>query len=213
MGMRDICQQDTNRVLLVEGINDCHVVMALCQAHQVPETFGIYECGGKEKVLKRLNALISKPDPPQVIGSLLDVDPPSIEGRWDSIKNKLRHYSYPFTDCPDLDGTILESSVDKPKLGFWLMPNNRDLGMLEDFCAELAEPTALAFAKVCVDNAEAQNVTTFKAVHRSKAIIHNYLAWQDEPGRPMGQAITAQALRPQTEIAVKFTNWLTRLFS
>jgi hypothetical protein len=93
------------------------------------------------------------------------------------------------------------------------MPNNRDLGMLEDFCAELAEPTALAFAKVCVENAEAQNVTTFNAVHRSKAIIHTYLAWQDEPGRPMGQAITAQALRPQTEIAVKFTNWLKRLFS
>jgi hypothetical protein len=93
------------------------------------------------------------------------------------------------------------------------MPNNRDLGMVEDFCAELAEPTALAFAKVCVENAEAKNVTTFKAVHRSKAIIHNYLAWQDEPGRPRGQAITAQSLRPQTEIAVKFTNGLKRLFS
>ena len=38
-------------------------------------------------------------------------------------------------------------------------------------------------------------------------------AWQDEPGRPLGQAITKQALRPHTDIAVRFTDWLTRLFT
>nr|WP_254435729.1 DUF3226 domain-containing protein [Dolichospermum sp. UHCC 0260] len=47
----------------------------------------------------------------------------------------------------------------------------------------------------------------------SKAIIHTYLAWQDEPGYPMGQAITKQSLRPHTDIAIKFTDWLTRLFN
>ncbi|MFM6310006.1 MAG: DUF3226 domain-containing protein, partial [Dolichospermum sp.] len=57
--MKDICKQDTDKVLLLEGKNDCHVVMALCKAHQVPETFGIYECGADTEVLKRLNALIS----------------------------------------------------------------------------------------------------------------------------------------------------------
>ena len=43
--MSDVCKQDTDKVLLVEGSNDCHVVMALCTAHDVLETFGIYECG------------------------------------------------------------------------------------------------------------------------------------------------------------------------
>lgn len=46
----------------------------------------------------------------------------------------------------------------------------------------------------------------------SKAVIHTYLAWQDEPDRPLGQAITKQALRPQTDIAVRFTDWLKALF-
>lgn len=207
-----VCKQDTDRVLLVEGDNDCHVVMALCKAHDVPETFGIYQCGSDIGVLKRLNALIIGPNPPQVIGVMLDADNPSVEGRWQSIRGKLQHYSYRFPSKPDADGTVVETSLDEPKLGFWLMPNNQTSGMLEDFCAELAEPESLAFARGCVAQAEDNQVTTFKEVHRSKAVIHTYLAWHDEPGYPLGKAITSQALRPHTDVAVKFTNWLIRLF-
>lgn len=210
--MKDICKQDTDKVLLVEGINDCHVVMALCEAHGVPETFGIYQCGSDDGVLKRLNALIIRPNPPEVIGIILDADKPSVEGRWESIKGKLRHYSYVFPNIPDVNGTVIEGITDQPKLGFWLMPNNQDSGMLEDFCAELAQPVSLAFARECVEQAQERNVTTFKEVHRSKAVIHTYLAWQDEPGYPLGKAITSQALYPDTDVAVRFTNWLRRLF-
>jgi hypothetical protein len=90
--MSDICKQDTDKVLLVEGDNDCHVVMALCAAHNVPETFGIYQCGSDVGVLKRLNALIIRPNPPQVIGVMLDADN-SVVSRWESIKGKLKHYA------------------------------------------------------------------------------------------------------------------------
>lgn len=210
--MEDICKQDTGKVLLVEGDNDCHVVMALCAAHTVPETFGIYQCGSDAGVLKRLNALINRPDPPDRIGVMLDADNPSLVGRWDSIKGKLRHYHYVFPAHPDPNGTFVESAFEQPKLGFWLMPNNQNSGMLEDFCAELAEPSSLQFAQQCVAQAQANNLTTFKLVHQSKAIIHTYLAWHDEPGSPLGRAITKQALRPQTEIAIRFTEWLRQLF-
>ena len=209
--MSDICKQDTDKVLLVEGDNDCHVVMALCAAHNVPETFGIYQCGSDVGVLRRLNALISRPNPPQTIGVMLDADS-SINSRWDSIRGKLRHYSYKFPGTPNANGTIVEDASERPKLGFWLMPNNQDSGMLEDFCAELAEPLSLAFARECVEAANVRNVATFKEVHRSKAVIHTYLAWQDEPGYPLGKSITKQSLRPHTAIAVSFTDWLIQLF-
>ncbi|MFM5887333.1 MAG: DUF3226 domain-containing protein [Dolichospermum sp.] len=211
--MKDICKQDTDKVLLLEGKNDCHVVMALCKAHQVPETFGIYECGADTEVLKRLNALISRPNAPQVIGVMLDADSPSLEGRWASIKGKLNHYSYNLPKIPDQHGTIIKGIEDEPKLGFWLMPNNQDSGKLEDFCAELAEPKSLEFAKECVTKAEINKLTTFQSLHLSKAIIHTYLAWQDEPGYPMGQAITKQTLRSHTNIAINFTDWLRCLFN
>ena len=155
--MDNVCRQDTDKVLLVEGNNDCHVVLALCNAHQVPETFGIYQCGSDIGVLKRLNALILRPDPPEVIGVMLDADNPSLLGRWNRVRGKLRgnNHNYAIPDSPEIDGTIVDNVEDKPKLGFWLMPNNQDSGMLEDFCAELAEPDSLLFAQECVEKAHA----------------------------------------------------------
>jgi len=213
-GNLEVCKADTDKVLLVEGTNDCHVVMALCQAHNVPETFGIYACGSDDDVLKLLNARLRRSNPPQTIGVMLDVDQTSIKIRWESIRSKLRdnNHDYTLPDMPNANGTIVSSSSEQPTLGFWLMPNNQDPGMLEDFCAELAEPTAFAFAQDCVAQAQAQQLTTFPAVHHSKAVIHTYLAWQKKPGSPLGQAITQQALRPRTELAQQFTNWLTQLF-
>jgi hypothetical protein len=210
--MKDLCKQDTDKVLLVEGDNDCHVVMALCKAHQVPETFGIYQCGSDVGVLKRLNALISRPDPPSAIGILLDADN-SAKSRWESIQSKLRNYSYRLPAHSDIYGTVAESDAEEPKLGFWIMPNNQNSGMLEDFCAELADPASLAVAREAVKQAVAMQATTFKAVHESKAVIHTYLAWQDEPGYPLGKSITSQALRSKTEIAIEFTDWLKCLFT
>ena len=208
----NICKQETTRVLLVEGTSDCHVVLALCKAHDLPENFGLYECGSDSAVLKRLNALILSTERPDVIGVMLDADNPSLEGRWRSIKQKLNHHRYQLPDTPAHEGTIIEGPADKPKLGFWLMPDNEVSGMLEDFCARLAEPTAFSFAQDCVEAARQRGLSKFKEVHLSKAVIHTYLAWQDEPGHPLGQAITVQALRPQTEIAIRFTVWLRSLF-
>jgi hypothetical protein len=210
---KDICKQETDNVLLVEGSTVCHVVMVLCKAHNVPKTFGLYECGSDDKVLSRLNALISSPDPPKVICVMIDADQPSLEGRWASIRSKLNQYHYNIPNAPDAAGTILESTTDEPRIGFWLMPDNQKSGMIEDFCAEMAEQNALAFAKECVEGAKQRGLSSFKDAHLSKAIIHTYLAWQNEPGRPLGQAVTMQALKPDTPNAIRFMDWLNRLFN
>lgn len=200
-------------VLLVEGRDDLHVAKFLCIAHAVPKTFSVHACGSDDKVLKSLNGRISQSEPPTVIGVVLDADQAGVENRWKSIRGKLRHYSYDFPDEIANGGTIVEPVDRKPKLGFWLMPDNSRSGMLEDFCAELAEPEACTFARKCVEDAQTHGMTSFKEAHHSKAVIHTYLAWQDEPGRPLGQAITAQALRADSELAKQFSDWLKDLFS
>lgn len=199
--------------MLVEGINDCHVVMALCKAHDVPQTFGLYECGNDDGVLKRLNASILGADHPLAIGVMLDADNPSLETRWQGIRDKIRSHPYELPEAPTVDGTIVVGKGNVPVLGFWLMPDNRTSGMLEDFCAPMAEPTALAFAHACVNEATQRGIGRFREVHRSKAVVHTYLAWQDKPGRPLGQAITAEVLRPHTPEALRFVEWLRRLFA
>lgn len=206
------CKQDSASVLLVEGLNDCHVVLALCKLHQVPDTFGIYECGNDDQSLKRMNALLASPAPPTVIGLVIDADGPDLAGRWASIQNKLSGYNCSLPKVPLPEGTIIEANGTLPRLGFWLMPNNRVDGMLEDFCREMIDVGAAATVEQCLQTAEASGHTSFKRAHRSKAFVHTYLAWQDEPGKPLGQAITAQALRSDTDTARQFVKWLTDLF-
>ncbi len=207
---KDWCKHEGSRVLLVEGKNDCHVIAALCQAHNLPETFGIYQCDGDIKLFKRLDALILSEDI-EIIGIVLDADNPDVNARWRQVQNALNNYDVP--KQPEAQGTIISSQDEKPRLGIWLMPNNQDAGMLEDFLMGLAQPDSLKWARHCVDSAQQQSFSSFKEVHQSKAVIHTYLAWQDEPGSPLGQAITAHALQPNTEIAHQFTNWLNRLFN
>ncbi|HST61263.1 MAG TPA: DUF3226 domain-containing protein, partial [Longimicrobium sp.] len=51
----------------------------------------------------------------------------------------------------------------------------------------------------------------FSPVHRSKALIHTWLAWQEQPGSPMGQAIGKRDLDAQAPQAQRFVAWLQRL--
>ena len=74
MLMKDFCKHEGKKVLLVEGKDDCHVILALCAHFNIPGTFGIYECGSDISLLKRLNALILQPDPPETIGIVIDAD-------------------------------------------------------------------------------------------------------------------------------------------
>ena len=198
------------RVLLVEGRDDCHVVWALCNAYSVPETFGVYVCDGDVILLSRLSALIQRPES-ETIGVVLDADE-NVESRWQSIRDKLQNDLYRLPDVPDPGGTIVDAVEDLPRLGFWLMPNNVDPGMLEDFCRQLAPDDAIAFAEDCVTQAREKSFATFRDAHRSKAVVHTYLAWQDEPGKPLGQSITARVLQPKTAIAATFADWLRALY-
>lgn len=209
--MDDFCKHDGSRILLVEGKNDCHVIMALCKYFNIPETFGIRQCEGDVGVLGTLDAYVPK-RPMEVVGVVLDADTiPAEEQRWLKFTTIMKEHGYSLPDKPVPSGTILEKE-GSPKIGVWIMPDNQKRGMLEDLLLEMVPPVSVTQARECVQSAEASGHTTFKQVHRSKAEIHTYLAWQDEPGMPMGRAITNRALDPNTVTAHAFKNWLFAMF-
>lgn len=211
------CSHTGKKVLLVEGSTDCHVVMAMCAIHKVEiDLFGIYDCGSDNQALRRLNALINASDTtqPSIIGLMLDADQQGTESRWQSIRRKLEDKPYSLPNEPVLSGTIIDpTDPEYPRLGFWLMPNNRDVGMLESFINEMIPIEHLDSVKRVLAIARQEGCSTYKDVHQDKAIVHTYLAWQHEPGRPIGQSITARILQPETPTAYSFTGWLTSLFS
>lgn len=94
------------------------------------------------------------------------------------------------------------------------MPNNRVPGILEDFVAGLipADDALLLKAEHVVVEIERKGLQRYKLTYHAKALIHTWLAWQEIPGRPMGQSITAHSLLHDTAIAMSFIKWLNRLF-
>ena len=202
--------------LLVEGNDDQHVVWTLCEKHHIPESFDVIDCESVENVLKAFGVRLKIVDNNQRIGIVVDADV-NLKSRWDSIVSILKKtgkYDCATIELPQ-DGLILEpTDTTYPKIGIWLMPDNNQNGMLEDFMTALAAPDDVLMKKSedVLTELEKEGIQKYKPVHRSKAKIHTYLAWQDTPGRPMGQAITANILNADSELAVKFANWLKELF-
>lgn len=204
-------KHDGPRVLLVEGKNDCHLISSLCRHYDVPQSFGLHDCGSDEYALKTLSALIAGAEPKEAIGIVLDADNPNLQGKWHAVRDRLMARGYEISEEPHPDGTMAKAE-GQPTVGVWLMPDNKVDGMLEDFCRQLATPAAIEFAEQCVKQANESGHSTHKDAHLAKATIHTYLAWQDEPGMPMGQAVSAKALDANQPIAQRFHQFLRALF-
>ena len=203
--------------LLVEGNNDRHVVWALCNQHQVQETFSVEtpgeNSGGVEDLLKSIPVRLKIPGL-RTLGVILDADQ-NLARRWDAICERLRKAGYSdLPPYPEPNGTIIEVN-QMPRIGIWLMPDNELPGMLENFVSHLIpddDPLKTKTEDV-LRQIENENLQRYSLAHHQKAFIHTYLAWQETPGQPMGQAITARVLNYNQPLAQNFVQWLNRLFN
>ena len=145
---------------------------------------------------------------------ILDADTTAggVEKRWSDITSKLvrHHYDLPF--APSESGTVLPAIPHKPRIGVWLMPNNRDVGSLEDFLLTMVDEPSKTAAANCLESARQAGIAGFKEAHRSKALVHTYLAWQNPPGLPLGLSISSHALKSDSNLCHAFVGWLNNLF-
>lgn len=202
--------------LLVEGKNDQHVVWALCERHRIAETFTVElpddEEGGIDGLIASIPVRL-KISRLRALGIIIDADQ-NLQGHWDSVCRHLTQAGYQnLPPQPEIDGFIT-TPADKPRVGVWLMPNNQLPGMLENFVAHLIpddDPLA-SKAEAILQEIERDDLNRYAILHHPKAYIHTWLAWQEMPGRPMGQAIMAHVLMHDSPLAITFVTWLNRLF-
>ena len=203
--------------LLVEGKNDRHVIWALCNQYQLPEKFSVEipletEGQGIETLLASLPGKL-KDENLRTLGIVVDADE-NVAARWQAVTDRLRNIGYNKIPEKPVTGGWVYQQLELPKVGVWLMPNNRVPGMLEDFVGCLIPEGDILKekAEVILREIEEENLNGYSLVHRPKALIHTWLAWQKEPGTPMGQAITKRVLSSNSSIAEIFIGWLRRLF-
>ena len=205
--------------LLVEGEVDKRVIPYLMEANGVTWKVGdrhvvhIQSFGGVDELLKPgvIGAELQA-SKLEALGVLVDANGDALR-RWDQIKDRICDQ---FGDLPD---EIPESGLDVvhpvgPRFGIWIMPDNRFSGMLEDFLVRLIPENSrnlYELAENCVAEAE-RNGAPFRETHRTKAQVHTWLAWQDEPGKQLHQAVDHGVLKPDKPESQAFVKWFRQLF-
>lgn len=199
-----------NQKLLVEGNDDQHILWAICEKYKLPQNFDVIDCKGIDPLLTKIPVYL-KTHGLQSIGIIIDADE-NLENRWNALKSRLSQ-TFPIPDTFPKEGLIVKNE-EGIKLGVWIMPNNEEKGMIEDFIRFLIpeDDKLLPEINKFLSEIEAKGIHKYNEIHCSKAKIHAWLALQERPGVPMGQAITKRYLTTGTEGFKVFLTWLKKLF-
>ena len=203
----------------MEGKTDRGVIAGLMEANGVPwprppaSPVFIDARGSVDEILKPevLKAELGASGL-EALGVVVDANGNAAD-RWDDIRTWCNGE---FKDLPDripAEGLAVVRPGG-PRFGVWIMPNNRFTGMLEDWLVGLIPEGSgplYELARRCVSEAKRQNAR-FKPVHRTKAEIHTWLAWQDEPGLRLYDAVKHGVLDPKQPGSEPFVQWFKGLF-
>ena len=211
------------RVLLVEGKDDQHVLWNLFKVRTIPDAFVVEtpnltndnaDNGGVETLLDSIPTRLRTADL-ECLAVMVDADDNATD-RWLAIRQRLVNAGMDnIPRVPSTGGTILELLLPpeprRPiRFGAWIMPNNQSEGMIEDFVAQMIRKDDDMLPRVD-DFLESipEQQRRFIPNHQSKARIHSWLAIQEGPGKPMGQAIGAKKYLDTNQSGVdSFLNWI-----
>lgn len=210
------------RVLLAEGKDEQFALPELLELGGIPwpersPPIFIAECGGVEALLDRdgVHAEL-KASGLKALGLVVDAngDPAA---RWQRIHALMTCGDAPlrpgFPEQPDPAGTIHELP-GQPRFGVWLMPDNLRAGMFETLLAQLRAANVALDAHVLDALTVARtHGAPYRDVHRDKAALHTWLAWQDPPGQAIITAAKARAFDTSVPAFAPFIAWARRLFA
>ena len=210
--------------LHVEGTDDVHVVKHLLFRHGIdcpikghpeadisPNVPEIRKAGNKDAVLAAIGTAVPVSNG-RSIGFVLDADIEP-QDRWRSVCGRLQGFGLELPDEIPPGGFVDDVAEFGARVGVWLMPDNQRTGALEHFLQDLVDDNDALHPLAETSTAEAKdNGATFPELDRRKAVLHTWLAWQEEPGLPYGTAITARYFRHDSPAALAFVDWYRRVF-
>lgn len=199
-----------DRVLLVEGQDDKHVVQHLCvQCQPMPE-FHIVDKGGIQELLDSIiqEARVSGR---KALGILLDIDD-DLNARWSAVADRFRREDIEVPITPEQTGTLIDGTIRTPRIGIWLMPDNEAPGELEDFVAAMIpdDDPIWPRSKRYIDCIP-EDDRRFTEKKTQRARVYAWLATREDPRR-MGAAIRARDLHVDGALSTNFAEWLRELF-
>ena len=209
--------ESDRHVLIVEGNDDERVIHHIADRIDAVVEFGILSKGGIDPLLAAIERDI-KVSGRDTVGIVADAND-DLNARWQAVTDRIRRAGLgidPPTH-PDPAGTIIRKAARRPRVGIWLMPDNRSSGELEDFVAKMIPrddpvwPRAETYINEIIrDVPRPPRKFTEKKALRAK--VHAWLATREHP-RQMGTAIGARDLAVDVRDCQSFADWLRRLFA
>lgn len=218
----------SNHVLLVEGEGDRGVFEQICNSLQlnpeiqvsIPKNIeGLRN--GKPGVFERLPILLKKITDGELVHLAVVVDADYVqynEGYQKTIEKFTEIVTpYGFSLVQRVEnqsnGLVFENSDGLADLGLWIMPNNQDEGMLEDFiktCVSTTEQPLFDHAIQVIQDIPSKK---FKDHDNSKAEVATWLAWQIKPGQGLYSAVKDSLLNPNHPLFQELAQWLKNIFT
>lgn len=205
--------------LHVEGDDDFHSLIHLLirngfayDTKPWPPAFPeLVKVGDVDKVLEGMETAVAVSNGGSV-GFVLDADTP-LQTRWRAVRTHLLNVDVATPETPLTSGFIGDSSRFKARVGIWLMPDNEHDGSLEDFLRTLIhESDPLIDHALDSTSVARKRGASFPNQDQSKAIVHTWLAWQEDPGRPYGRAIQYKYFQERSSTTDSFVRWFKRLY-
>ena len=205
---------EKRNVLLVEGTSDFGLVRNLWKLHNPgDDPFEIEVKFGLNNLREAFSGFLLASDVAR-LGVIADADV-GVEKRWPGFYQTLRTRGYARVP-PKLppDGLVLEEpDAGVCVVGVWLMPDNSAPGGLEEMVRRMVHSDDQLWLHAdTVLNEIPGNLVKFKSTHRSKAHVHTWLAWQEEPGMRIGPAVTRGVLNANAPEALRLMEWLRQVF-
>jgi hypothetical protein len=173
-----------------------------------PDEQGIYT------LLKSLPVTIRATTPDNILGIIVDADIHAA-GRWQRIRQILIEAGY--QNLPDTfpNGLTIPTDDILPRFGLWIMPDNQEEGIIENFIRQLIHDRDKLQPEVdlALNSLRNKELQLFTDVHRPKAFIRTWLAWQEKPEMSFGVAVSKKILTTDADLCQRFVNWLNVLFN
>ncbi|MGA2033564.1 MAG: DUF3226 domain-containing protein, partial [Thermoguttaceae bacterium] len=192
-----------------------HVLKHICGNRGITPLDELKPHGSVDTLLESIPVRLKASEDGDIVGVVIDADT-DVKARWQSLRDRLINVGYQNVPAdPTPDGSILDPPPQTllPRVGIWIMPDNQTNGILEDFLRFLVPQGGALFNHVRSSVTRIPEADRrFGPLAEPKAIIHTWLAWQEEPGKPLGTAITARFLDANVAQVDVLVSWLKRLF-
>lgn len=219
--------------LYVEGSDDKNVFIHLLNYHGITtpdpsqrgyfkgrdEHFEIKACDGINNLLEVFKVALKGDADNKRYAIVVDADTDINTNtgniaNWQKLRSIVHDFGYSNVPLAPKDSGVIIKQEGLPVVGIWLMPNNRLPGAIEDFVSFLGpyDDELWSIAEEALKQAKSVKCN-FRPSYTMKAHLHTWLAWQEEPGIPMGLAITKKYVNADAPHALQFVSWLRNVFA